>query len=169
MVLEKKTGGMAEDSEIIEGVLIDKGVVNFQMPRRLENVKVIAMEYGFDQKDTKMDAEYKVKSTVGFQAFRDEEDRQIREQVDKIAVLGIKAVFTTQAINDLAQHYMAKQGIIGVRRLKRSDVDRVAKATGGQVVNNLDDIREKDIGKAGPYRRDHGRRRQDDRFDQVQG
>ncbi len=149
MVLEKKTGGMATDSKIIEGVLIDKGVVNFQMPHKLENVKVIAMEYGFDQKDTKMDAEYKVKSTVGFQAFRDEEDRQIREQVDKIAVLGIKAVFTTQAINDLAQHYMAKQGIIGVRRLKRSDVDRVAKATGGQVVNNLDDIREKDIGKAG--------------------
>lgn len=149
LVLEKKAGGDVSGSRIIEGVLIDKGRVNFQMPKKLENVKVLAMEYGFDAKDTKFDAEYKVKSRVGFQAFRDEEDRQIKEQVDKIAKLGVNAVFTTQAINDLAQHYMAKQGIIGVRRLKRSDVDRVAKATGGQVITNLEDISPKDIGVAG--------------------
>lgn len=149
LVLEKKAGGDVSESRIIEGVLIDKGRVNFQMPKKLENVKVLAMEYGFDAKDTKFDAEYKVKSHVGFQAFRDGEDRQIKEQVDKIAKLGINAVFTTQAINDLAQHYMAKQGIIGVRRLKRSDVDRVAKATGGQVITNLEDISPKDIGVAG--------------------
>ncbi len=147
-LLEKKTGNLT-DSKIIEGVVIDKGVVNFQMPKKLENVRVLAMEYGFDAKDTKFDAEFKVKSHVGFQAFRNEEDRQIKEQVDKIARLGVKAVFTTQAINDLAQHYMAKYGIMGVRRLKRSDVDRVAKATGGQVITNLDDISEDDIGFAG--------------------
>jgi thermosome len=149
LVLEKKAGGDVKGSEIIEGVLIDKGVVNFQMPKKLENARVLAMEYGFDAKDTKLDAEYKVKSHVGFQAFRDEEDRQIKEQVDKIAKLGVNAVFTTQAINDLAQHYMAKQGILGVRRLKRSDVDRVAKASGGQVITNLDDISGKDIGVVG--------------------
>jgi archaeal chaperonin len=149
LVLEKKAGGLVEDSEIIEGVLVDKARVNFQMPERLENAKVLAMEYAFDARDTKFDAEYKVKSQVGFQAFRDEEDNQVREQVDKIARLGVKAVFTTQAINDLAQHYMAKQGILGVRRLKKSDVDRIAKATGGQVITNLDDIGEKDIGTAG--------------------
>ena len=149
LVLEKKTGGRVEDSEIIEGVIVDKGRVNFQMPERLENAKVLAMEYGFDAKDTKFDAEYKVNAKVGFQAFRIEEDHQVREQVDKIARLGVKAVFTTQAINDLAQHYMAKQGILGVRRLKRSDVDRIAKATGGQIVTNLEDISAKDIGIAG--------------------
>ncbi len=148
-VLEKKAGGDVDGSKIIEGVLVDKGVVNFNMPKKLENARVLAMEYGFDAKDTKFDAEFKVKSNVGFQAFRDEEDRQIREQVDRIVKLGINAVFTTQAINDLAQHYMAKHGIIGVRRLKRSDVDRVAKASGGQVVTNLDDIAEKDIGFVG--------------------
>jgi len=149
LVLEKKTGGDATDSEIIEGVLVDKGRVNFQMPERLENVKVLAMEYGFDAKDTKLDAEYKIKSHVGFQAFRDEEDRQVKEQVDRIVELGVKAVFTTQAINDLAQHHMAKHSILGVRRLKKSDVDRVAKATGGQVITNLDDISASDIGTAG--------------------
>jgi thermosome len=149
LVLEKKAGGDVSGSKIIEGVLIDKGVVNFQMPKKLENARVLAMEYGFDAKDTKLDAEFKVKSRVGFQAFRDEEDRQIREQVDKIAKLGVNAVFTTQAINDLAQHYMAKQGIMGARRLKKSDVDRVAKATGGQVITNLEDISPKDIGVAG--------------------
>jgi thermosome len=149
LVLEKKTGGDVTQSQIIEGVLIDKGVVSFQMPKKLENVKVLAMEYGFDAKDTKIDAEYKVTSKVGFQAFRDEEDRQVRRQVDRIAELGVKAVFTTQAINDLAQHHMAKHGIIGVRRLKKSDVDRVAKASGGQVITNLEDISPKDIGTIG--------------------
>jgi archaeal chaperonin len=149
LVLEKKTGGDVTQSQIIEGVLIDKGVVSFQMPKKLENAKVLAMEYGFDAKDTKMDAEYKVTSKVGFQAFRDEEDRQVRQQVDRIAELGVNAVFTTQAINDLAQHYMAKHGILGVRRLKKSDVDRVAKASGGQVITNLEDISPKDIGTIG--------------------
>jgi len=149
LVLVKKEGGDAADSKIIEGVLVDKGVVNFPMPKKLKNARVLAMEYGFDAKDTKFDAEFKVKSHVGFQAFRDEEDRQVREQVDKIAKLGVNAVFTTQAINDLAQHYMAKQGILGVRRLKQSDVQRIAKASGGQVVTNLDDIAEKDIGTVG--------------------
>jgi thermosome len=149
LVLEKKTGGSVTDSRIIEGVLIDKGVVSFQMPKKLENAKVLAMEYGFDARDTKYDAEYKVTSHVGFQAFRDEEDRQVREQVEKIANLGVNAVFTTQAINDLAQHYMAKHGILGVRRLKKSDVDRVAKASGGQIITNLEDISPKDIGTVG--------------------
>ncbi|BAI62379.1 thermosome [Methanocella paludicola SANAE] len=149
LVLEKKTGSDVTESRIIEGVLIDKGVVNFRMPKKLDNAKVLAMEYGFDQKDTKFDAEYKVKSNVGFQAFRDEEDRQVREQVEKIAKLGVTAVFTTQAINDLAQHYMAKYGIMGVRRLKRSDVDRVAKASGGEIVMNIDDISPEDIGTVG--------------------
>ena len=148
-VLEKKAGGDITDSKIIEGVVIDKGVVSFEMPKKLENAKVLAMEYGFDAKDTKFDAEYKVKANVGFQAFREEEDRQVREQVEKIAQLGVTAVFTTQAINDLAQHYMAKHGIIGVRRLKKSDVDRVAKASGGQVITNLEDISPKDIGTVG--------------------
>jgi thermosome len=149
LVLEKKTGGEVAESRIIVGVVIDKGIVNFRMPRKLDNARVLAMEYGFDAKDTKFDAEFKVKSDVGFKAFRDEEDRQIKEQVDKIAKLGVNAVFTTQAINDLAQHYMARQGIIGVRRLKESDVQRVAKATGGQVVTSLDDISGSDIGVAG--------------------
>jgi len=149
LVLEKKPGSDVTESRIIEGVLIDKGVVNFRMPKKLDNAKVLAMEYGFDQKDTKFDAEYKVKSTVGFQAFREEEDRQVREQVERIAKLGVTAVFTTQAINDLAQHYMARHGIMGVRRLKRSDVDRVARASGGEVVMNLDDISPEDIGTVG--------------------
>jgi chaperonin GroEL (HSP60 family) len=144
-----RAAGSMMEKDSLGNYEVDKGVVNFQMPKKLENARVLAMEYGFDARDTKYDAEYKVRSHVGFQAFRDEEDRQVREQVDRIAKLGVNAVFTTQAINDLAQHYMAKQGIIGVRRLKQSDVQRVAKASGGQVVTNLDDISEKDIGFIG--------------------
>ena len=149
MVLEKKTGGRVEDSRIVEGVLVDKGRVNFQMPESIKNAKVLALDIGIEAKDTQFDAEFKIKKPGQFKQFSDMEDQQIKAQVDKIARLGVKAVFTTKAIDDLAQHYMAKYGIIGVRRLKKSDVDRVARATGGSTMTNLDDIKEKDIGFAG--------------------
>lgn len=149
LVLEKKTGGRVEESRIVEGVLIDKGRVNFQMPEKLKNVKVLAMDIGIEAKDTQFDAEFKIRKPGQFQEFAAMEDEQIKAQVDKIAKLGVKAVFTTKAIDDLAQHYMAKYGILGVRRLKKSDVDRVAKATGGSVVTNLDAITKDYIGTAG--------------------
>lgn len=149
LVLEKKTGSRVEESRIVEGVLIDKGRVNFQMPEKLANVKVLALDIGIEAKDTQFDAEFKIRQPGQFQDFVDMEDRQIKDQVDKIAKLGVKAVFTTKAIDDLAQHYMAKYGIIGVRRLKKSDVDRIAKATGGQTVSNLDAITRDHIGTAG--------------------
>ena len=149
LVLEKKSGGLVEESRIIEGVLVDKGRVNFQMPEKLSNVKVLAMDLGIEAKDTQFDAEFKIRKPGQFQDFADMEDQQIKDQVDKIAKLGVKAVFTTKAIDDLAQHYMAKYGIIGVRRLKKSDVDRIAKATGGQTVTNLDAITKDYIGTAG--------------------
>ncbi|MCD1293429.1 thermosome subunit [Methanocella sp. CWC-04] len=149
LVMEKKTGGDVTESEIIEGVLIDKGRVNFQMPERLENVKVLALDIGIEAKDTEFDAEFRIKTPGQFKMFADAEDKQIKDQVDVIAKLGVKAVFTTKAIDDLAQHYMAKYGIIGLRRLKESDVRRVAKATGGNVVTSLEDISPKDLGVAG--------------------
>ncbi len=149
LVLEKKTGSRVEDSRIVEGVLVDKGRVNFQMPEKLANVKVLAMDIGIEAKDTQFDAEFKIRQPGQFQDFVDMEDKQIRDQVDLIAKHGVKAVFTTKAIDDLAQHYMAKYGIIGVRRLKKSDVDRIAKATGGQTVTNLDSISKEHIGTAG--------------------
>lgn len=149
LVLEKKTGGRVEDSSIIEGVLIDKGRVNFQMPGELKNVKVLAMDIGIEAKDTQFDAEFKIRKPGQFKQFSDMEDQQIKAQVDKIKDMGVKAVFTTKAIDDLAQHYMARYGIIGVRRLKKSDVERVAKATGGSIVTNLDAITKDYIGTAG--------------------
>lgn len=149
LLLEKKTGGTVEDSTIVEGVLLDKGRVNFQMPGKLTNARVLALDIGIEAKDTQFDAEFKIKKPGQFKQFSDMEDRQIKDQVDRIAKLGVKAVFTTKAIDDLAQHYMAKYGIIGVRRLKKSDVERVAKATGGSLITNLDDAGPKDIGTAG--------------------
>ena len=149
LVLEKKAGGRVEESRIVEGVLVSKGRVNFQMPEKLTNVKVLAMDIGIEAKDTQFDAEFKIRQPGQFQEFVAMEDEQIKSQVDKIAKLGVKAVFTTKAIDDLAQHYMAKYGIIGVRRLKKSDVDRIAKATGGETLTNLDGITKDHIGNAG--------------------
>lgn len=149
LVMEKKTGGRVIDSEIIEGVLIDKGRVNFQMPERLEKVKVLAMDVGIEAKDTQWDAGLTIRTPGQFKEFSDMEDQQIKDQVDKIAKLGVKAIFTSKAIDDLAQHYMAKKGIMGVRRLKTSDIERIAKATGGNMLTSLDGINEKDLGFAG--------------------
>jgi thermosome len=149
LIFEKKTGGDVTTSQVFEGVLIDKERVNFQMPESLENVKVLAMDIGIEAQDTEFDAEFKIKTPGAFKGFSDMEDRQIKDQVDRIAKLGVKAVFTTKAIDDLAQHYMAKYGIMGLRRLKKFDVERVARATGGSLITNLDDISEKDIGVAG--------------------
>lgn len=149
LVLEKKTGGDVEESEILDGVLVDKGRVDFRMPDKLQNVKVLAMDISIEARDTKFDAEYKIKKPGQFRAFQEEEQREIRDQVDKIAALGVKAVFTTKAIDDLAHHYMAQKGIMGVRRLKTSDVNRIAKATGGTLITNLGDATEKEVGVAG--------------------
>jgi thermosome len=149
LVLEKKTGGQVTESEILDGVLVDKGRVDFRMPEKLQNVKVLAMDIGIEAKDTKFDAEYKIKQPGQFRAFQEEEQREIKSQVDKIASLGVKAVFTTKAIDDLAHHYMAQKGIMGVRRLKTSDVNRIAKATGGTLITNLNDATEKEVGIAG--------------------
>ncbi|HMK46756.1 MAG TPA: thermosome subunit alpha [Methanocella sp.] len=149
LVFEKKTGGDVSTSKIMEGVLVDKGRVNFQMPARMENAKVLAMDIGIEAKDTQFDAEFKIKKPGEFKRFSDMEDQQIRDQVDMIAKMGVNAVFTTKAIDDLAQHYMAKAGIIGLRRLKSSDVKRIAKATGGSLVTSLANVTSKDIGTAG--------------------
>jgi chaperonin GroEL (HSP60 family) len=145
---EKKAGGGIEDIELIEGIVIDKEVVHPQMPKVVKNAKIALLDTALEVKETETDAEIRITKPEELKAFLQEEERMIKEMVDKIAKVGANVVFCQKGIDDLAQHYLAKAGILAVRRVKRSDMEKLAKATGARIVTNIDDLSEKDLGYA---------------------
>ncbi len=146
--IEKKEGGSLEDTELIYGIVIDKEKVHPAMPRKVEDAKIALLNCPIEVKETETDAEIRITDPEQLQAFIEEEERMIREMVDKIAETGDNVVFCQKGIDDLAQHYLAKKGILAVRRVKKSDMEKLAKATGGRIVTNIDDLTEKDLGEA---------------------
>ena len=145
---EKKAGGGIEDIELIEGIVIDKEVVHPQMPKVVKNAKIALLDTALEVKETETDAEIRITKPEELKAFLQEEERMIKEMVDKIVKVGANVVFCQKGIDDLAQHYLAKAGILAVRRVKRSDMEKLAKATGARIVTNIDDLSEKDLGYA---------------------
>ncbi|NPB01761.1 MAG: thermosome subunit [Methanopyri archaeon] len=146
--IEKKEGGSLEDTELIYGIVIDKEKVHPAMPRKVEDAKIALLNCPIEVKETETDAEIRITDPEQLQAFIEEEERMIREMVDKIAETGANVVFCQKGIDDLAQHYLAKKGILAVRRVKKSDMEKLAKATGGRIVTNIDDLTEDDLGEA---------------------
>jgi len=146
--IEKKEGGSLEDTKLIYGIVIDKEKVHPAMPRKVEDAKIALLNCPIEVKETETDAEIRITDPEQLQAFIEEEERMIREMVDKIAETGANVVFCQKGIDDLAQHYLAKKGILAVRRVKKSDMEKLAKATGGRIVTNIDDLTEKDLGEA---------------------
>ncbi len=147
--LEKKVGGSVENSELINGIVVDKERVHSQMPRRVENAKIALVDAAIEIKDTEIDAKIQITDPSQMQAFLESEERMLRGMVDKIAATGATVLFCQKGIDDMAQHFLAKKGIYAARRLKKSDMEALARATGGQIVSNIDDISSKDLGKAG--------------------
>ncbi len=129
---EKKEGGSVRDTELIRGVVIDKEVVHPPgMPKRVENAKIALINEALEVKETETDAEIRITSPDQLQAFLEQEERMLREMVDKIKEVGANVVFVQKGIDDLAQHYLAKYGILAVRRVKKSDMEKLAKPPGG--------------------------------------
>jgi len=147
--VEKKVGGSIEDSEIIEGMIIDKERVHPAMPRKVEDAKILLLNAAVEFKKTEVDAEISITSPDQLQMFLDEEERMIRNIVDKIVASGANVLFCQKGIDDIAQHYLAKAGILAVRRVKKSDMDKLARATSGAVVSSIDAIAPEELGKAG--------------------
>lgn len=145
---EKKAGGSIEDTELIKGVVIDKEVVHPQMPKVVKNAKIALLDTALEVKETETDAEIRITKPEELKAFLAEEERMLKEMVEKIAKVGANVVFCQKGIDDLAQHFLAKKGIMAVRRVKRSDMEKLAKATGARIVTNLDDLSENDLGYA---------------------
>ncbi|USH00190.1 TCP-1/cpn60 chaperonin family protein [Thermococcus argininiproducens] len=146
--LEKKEGGSVRDTQLIRGVVIDKERVHPGMPRKIEDAKIALINEALEVKETETDAEIRITSPEQLQAFLEQEERMIREMVDKIVATGANVVFCQKGIDDLAQHYLAKAGILAVRRVKKSDMEKLAKATGAKIVTNVRDLTSEDLGYA---------------------
>ncbi len=147
--VEKKTGGSIEDSEIVEGVLIDKERVHPSMPKKVVNAKILLLNAAVEFKKTEVDAEINITSPDQLQAFLDEEERMVKGIVDKIVKSGANVLFCQKGIDDIAQHYLAKAGLFATRRVKKSDMEKLARATGATLVSSIDAISKEELGKAG--------------------
>ncbi|WP_440949492.1 thermosome subunit alpha [Methanosphaerula subterraneus] len=147
--VEKKVGGSIQDSEIIEGMLIDKERVHPGMPKKVVGAKILLLNAAVEFKKTEVDAEINITSPDQLQSFLDEEERMIRNIVDKIIASGANTLFCQKGIDDIAQHYLAKAKIFAVRRVKKSDMEKLARATGASMVSSIDAISKDELGTAG--------------------
>ena len=147
--VEKVVGGAVDDSELVEGVLVGKERVHDNMPYFAEDADVALLDTPIEVKETEIDAEVNVTDPDQLEQFLEQEERQLREMVDRLVEVGADVVFCQKGIDDMAQHYLAQEGIIAVRRAKKSDMKALARATGGRVVSNVDDVAAEDLGFAG--------------------
>lgn len=145
---EKRHGGSMEDTELIRGIVIDKEVVHPGMPKKITNAKIALIDAALEIKETETEAKIQITSPDQLQAFVEQEQKMLREMVEKITGTGANVVFCQKGIDDIAQHYLAKKGILAARRIKKSDMEKLAKATGGKIVTNLDDLSKEDLGYA---------------------
>jgi len=146
--IEKKPGESVDESELIRGVVIDKEVVHPRMPRRVENARIALIGDALEVKKTETDAKINITSPDQLFDFVEQEEKMLKEMVEAIAKTGANVVFVQKGIDDLAQHYLAKYGIMAVRRVKKSDMEKLAKATGAKIVTNVKDLTSEDLGHA---------------------
>ena len=149
ITVEKKVGGSIGDSVLISGVVIDKDRLHPSMPKKVTNAKIALLNAAVEIEKTEVDAKIQITSPDQLQAFLDQEETMLKGMVDKIAASGANVLFVQKGIDDLAQHYLAKAGIYTVRRVKKSDMEKLARATGARVVTSIHEISKEDLGKAG--------------------
>ena len=146
--VEKKPGTSIRDSKLVKGIVLDKEVVHSGMPKKIEKAKIALINSALEIEKTEMSAEIRINDPQQMQMFLEEENRMLKAMVDKIKGVGANVVLCQKGIDDLAQHYLAKEEILAVRRVKESDMSKLSKATGSRIVNNLDDFTSKDLGSA---------------------
>ncbi|MCS7097145.1 MAG: TCP-1/cpn60 chaperonin family protein [Candidatus Methanomethylicia archaeon] len=146
--IEKKEGGTLNDTTLIYGVVLDKEVVHPGMPKRVEKAKITLLNCPLEVEKTEISAKINITSPQQMRAFLDQETEILKRMVDKIKSVGANVVFCQKGIDDVAQHFLAKYGILAARRIKESDVAKLARATGARIVTSIDDLTEKDLGYA---------------------
>jgi thermosome len=148
IMVEKKTGESVTDTKLINGIILDKEGVHPGMPKRVENAKIALLDTALEVEKTEFDAKITIETPEQIESFLKEEENMLREMVDKIAKSGANVLVCQKGIDDMVQHFLARKGILAIRRTKKSDMEKLAKATGGKVVTNLNDMTKKDLGKA---------------------
>lgn len=146
--LEKKEGQSIRDTSIIDGIVLDKEVVHPGMPRLIHNARIAVLDCPLEIEKTEFDAKLHIETPEQMKAFMEQEEQMLKEMVDKIAAAGANVVVCQKGIDDVAQHFLARRGILAVRRVKRSDIEKVAKATGARIITRIEEISEKDLGRA---------------------
>jgi thermosome len=147
--ITKKTGKSLLESTLIKGVIIDKEVVHTGMPKKAENAKIALLDAALEIEKTEISAEIRIRDPEQMKAFLDQETKMLKDMVDKIVASGATVVFCQKGIDDMAQHFLAKEGVLAARRVKQSDMEKLAKATGARIVTDFDDLSKQDLGAAG--------------------
>jgi thermosome len=147
--IEKNVGGSVEDSELIEGIVLDKERIHPSMPQQVKDAKIALIDSAVEIKSTEMDAKIQITDPEKMQSFLEMEEKMLRIMVDKIVNSGANVIICQKGIDDLAQHFLAKKGIYAVRRVKKSDMEKLARATGASIVTDIKELSAKDLGYAG--------------------
>ena len=146
--VEKKAGGSIDDTSLVNGIILDKEIVHSGMPTKVEEAKIALVNTAHEVEKTEMSAEIRISDPTQMQQFLEEENQMLKSMVDKIHKIGANVLICQKGIDDIAQHYLSKHGVLAVRRVKESDMTKLAKATGGRISTNLDDISASDLGSA---------------------
>lgn len=146
--VEKKAGGSIQDSKMVSGIVLDKEVVHSGMPTETSEAKIALLNAAMEIEKTEMSSEIRITDPAQMQMYIEEENRMLRDMVDKLHQAGANVLLCQKGIDDIAQHYLAKKGILAVRRVKESDMTKLAKATGGRVISNIEDLSADDLGSA---------------------
>lgn len=145
----KKEGKSLYDTQLIKGIIVDKEIVHAGMPKQIKNAKIALLDSPLEVEKTEFSAEIRIRDPTQMQAFLDKETSMLKDMVGKVKASGAKVLFCQKGIDDMAQHFLAKAGIMTARRVKQSDMEKLARATGGKVITKLDDLKSGDLGKAG--------------------
>jgi thermosome len=147
--IQRIQGASVDESKIVNGIVVDKSRADNSMPKRIENAKIALLKYPIEVKDLETDAKIKLTDPSQMQAFLENEEQMLKDMVQKVIDSGANVLFCQKGIDDLAVHYLSRAGILAVKRAKKSDISRLEKATGGQLVTNIDDLTADELGEAG--------------------
>ncbi|MDP1729033.1 MAG: thermosome subunit alpha [archaeon] len=146
--IEKSKGSAVENSQLIEGIVLDKERVNIEMPERVNNARIALIDFAIETKTPQGDSKISVTSPEQLQSFIDREERMLKEMTQRILLSGANVVFCQRGIDDVAQYYLAREGIYACRRISKSDMEKLVRATGGHIISSLNDLRASELGKA---------------------
>lgn len=147
--IEKKKGESVKETELIKGIVLDKSVVHSGMPKKIDKAKILLMDAAIEVSKTEFDAKINITSPDQMKSFLDQEQQMIEDMVDKIIASGANVVLSQKGIDDLAQHFLAKKGVMAIRRIKKSDIEKLSMATGASLVTRIEGIEKSDLGEAG--------------------